>query len=170
MNAGLIRISAMAILLGGLEMPFKAHAQASEEGNPEPSIQKTIEEYCTSVSDLARERRAALQASALKELEAKVDDRLTLLEQKKQELDELIQKRTALRNLAEKELVDIYAGMDAEAAAAQMEKLDMRLASSVLRQLKPRQASAILDVMKPELAAGLVKLIAVAAADGKTGQ
>ena len=93
-----------------------------------------------------------------------------MLEQRSNALADLIRKREELRNLAEKELVDIYAGMDAEAAAAQMEKLDMRLASSVLRQLKPRQASAILNVMKPEFAAQMVRLIAVAASDGKTPQ
>lgn len=144
------------------ETRAQTHSGASEA----QSLQKTVEEYCSSVSDLATERRAARQASALKELEAKVDERLNLLDKRKLELTELIEKRDALRNLADKELVDIYAGMDAEAASAQMEKLDRRLASSVLRQLKPRQASAILNVMKPDLAASLVKLIAVAASDG----
>ena len=141
---------------------------SEETGDAE--IRKTIEEYCTSVSDLAAERRAARQASALKELQAKVENRLNELEQHTNDLAELIQKREALRALADKELVDIYSGVEAEAAAAQMERLDLPLASSVLRQLKPRQASAILNVMKPELAAQLVRLIAANAADGRVTQ
>jgi len=152
----------MAALFIGLQL----QATHSEEIIT-PSVQKVIEEYCTSVSDLAAERRAARQASALKELEETVEDRISLLDQRTQQLAELIRKREELRNLADKQLVEIYAGVDAEAAAAQMERLDLRLASSVLRKLKPRQASAILDVMKPELAAQLVRLIAVASADGK---
>ena len=133
---------------------------ARSESGEDAQVQKAIEAYCTSVSDLAAERRAARQTSALKELDAKVSERLDLLDQRTKELAELIKKRNELRDLAGKELVEIYAGVDAEAAAAQMEKLDFRLASSVLRQLKPRQASAILDVMKPELAALLIRTIA----------
>lgn len=144
--------------------------EALAESAESPGITKAIEDYCTSVSDLAAERRAARQTAALTELQAQVEDKLNMLDERTQQLADLIRKREELRNLANKELVDIYAGVDAEAAAAQMEKLDLRLASSVLRQLKPRQASAILDVMKPDLAAALVRLIAVAAADGKATQ
>lgn len=140
-------------------------ALAGEDGGA--TIRKAIEEYCTAVSDQAAERRTARQAAALRDLQDKLEKRIADMEERKQALTELIRQRNELRNMAEKELVDIYAGMDAEAAAAQMEKLDLRLASSVLRQLKARQASAILDVMKPELAARLVKLIAVAAAEEK---
>lgn len=139
------------------------HAQpAGADTTGDPDVQKAVEAYCTTVSDLAAERRAARQASALKELDAKVSERLDLLDEKTRELTELIEKKNELRHLADKELVEIYAGVDAEAAAALMEKLDFRLASSVLRQLKPRKASAILDVMKPDLAAQLVRTIAAA--------
>lgn len=140
------------------------------EATPDPAVAKVIEEYCSSITDLAAERRAARQVATLKELETKVEERLNLLAERTEALTDLIKRREALRNLAERELVDIYAGVDAEAAAAQMEKLDLRLASSVLRQLKPRQASAILNVMKPALAADLVRLIAVAASKDKVTQ
>ena len=159
------RLQTLAVLLL-LASAMRAGAAQGSDGS-EPDLRKVVEDYCTSVSDLAAERRAARQAAALKELESKVNERLNLLDERTKDLAELIRKRDEMRSLAQKELVDIYAGMDAEAAAAQMGRLDMWLASSVLRQLKPRQASAILDVMKPELAAQMVRLIAVAAADGK---
>lgn len=143
---------------------------ARSDTPPDPSVAKVIEEYCSSITDLAAEQRAARQASSLKELQAKVEERLDVLEEQTEALAGLIKRREALRNLADRELVDIYAGVDAEAAAAQMEKLDLRLASSVLRQLKPRQASAILNVMKPDLAANLVRLIAVAASNDRVTQ
>lgn len=157
------RVVALSLLL---VTALQAEAARSESGE-DAQIQKAIETYCTSVSDLAAERRAARQTSALKELDAKVSERLDLLDQRTKDLAELIKKRNELRNLADKELVEIYAGVDAEAAAAQMEKLDFRLASSVLRQLKPRKASAILDVMKPELAALLIRTIAATGEFGK---
>lgn len=148
-------------LLASSQLATAQEPVTSREGT---EFRQVIEAYCGAVVDHVAERRAARQASALKELQGKVSDRLDLLEQRTQQLADLIRKRNELRDLASKELVDIYSGMDAEAAAAQMERLDLRLASSVLRQLKPRQASAILDVMKPELAAQMVRLIAVAAA------
>ena len=153
------------ILIAFVLLASEMHAAVAQgDEGPDPDLRKVVEDYCTSVSDLASERRSARQAMALKDLESQVDQRLTLLDERTKDLADLIRKRDEMRNLAQKELVDIYAGMDAEAAAAQMGQLYLRLASSVLRQLKPRQASAILDVMKPELAAQSVRLIAVAAA------
>jgi flagellar motility protein MotE (MotC chaperone) len=138
--------------------------KAAESGGDE--IQQVIEKYCIAISDAAAERRMATQSAALKELEARLEDKITRLEQKKGELETLLKRRDDLRNLAQKELIEIYAGMEPEAASLQLEKLDVRLASSVLRQLKPRQASAILSEMKPEFAARMAKMIASAARDG----
>lgn len=132
-----------------------------------PDISEVVAEYCLSIRDAAAERRMATQTAALKELEAKVDDALARLEREKAAIEALIKRREELRNLARKELVEIYAGMDPEVASTQMEQLDVRLASSVLRQLKPRQASAILNEMNPELAAKIARLVASAAREDK---
>lgn len=146
-----------------LLLALAAQPSAASGAGSGDDVRKVIEDYCSAISDLAAERRVARQTAALKDLEKRVEERLQLLDSRTRELADLIRKRDDLRNLADKELVDIYAGVDAEAAAEQMGRLDLRLASSVLRQLKPRQASAILDVMKPDLAAALVRLIAVSA-------
>jgi flagellar motility protein MotE (MotC chaperone) len=61
---------------------------------------------------------------------------------------------------AGKELVDIYAKMDPEAAALQLTQLDTGTATSVIRQLSPRGAGAILNVMEAKQAAKLAKAIA----------
>jgi flagellar motility protein MotE (MotC chaperone) len=139
----------------------EAPAVDSEEGE----IQQIIEKYCVAISDAAAERRMATQSAALKELQTKLEDRIARLEQKKGELETLLKRRDDLRNLAQRELIEIYAGMEPEAASLQLEKLDVRLASSVLRQLKPRQASAILNEMGPEFAARMARMIASAARD-----
>jgi flagellar motility protein MotE (MotC chaperone) len=133
-------------------------------------IQQVIEEYCVAVSDAAAERRMVIQTTALKELEARMEEKIKLLEEEKSALEVLLKRREDLRNLAKRELVEIYAVMDAEAASQQLEQLDVRLASSVLRQLKPRQASAILNEMNPETAARMAKVIASAAPGGKEEQ
>jgi flagellar motility protein MotE (MotC chaperone) len=133
----------------------------------EAEIRKVIEEYCVAISDMAAERRMATQSAMLKELEARVEDKIARLEQKKGELETLLKRREDLRGLARQELVEIYAGMEPEIASIQLEKLDVQLASSVLRQLKPRQASAILNEMNPDFAARMAKTIASAARNGK---
>jgi flagellar motility protein MotE (MotC chaperone) len=133
----------------------------------ETDIRQVIEEYCVAISDAAAERRMAIQSAILKELEARVEDKIARLDQKKSELETLLKRREDLRGLARQELVDIYAGMEPEVASIQLEKLDVRLASSVLRQLKPRQASAILNEMNPDFAARMAKTIASASRSGK---
>lgn len=138
----------------------KAHGEMPGSDDDSPAIEKVIEDYCVAVSDAAAEQRTARQALALKELSARVEDRITKLERAKADLEAVIKRQEALRILADQELVGIYSGMTPETAAAQMEKIGSPLASSILRQLKPRQASAILNEMKPDFAAQLVKIIA----------
>lgn len=150
-----------------LAAPVDMHAETSAKEKEQPEIQKIIEDYCVAVSDIATERRLANQNAILKELESRVQEGIARLEQTKAELEALLKRREELRNLAQKELVDIYSGMDPEAASRQLEKLDVRLASSVVRQLKSRQASAILSEMNPEFAASMAKIIASVAQGGK---
>ena len=153
--------------LSFLLVPVHMHAETSATEKEQPEIQKIIEDYCVAVSDIAIERRLANQNAVLKELETRVQEGIARLEQRKAELEALLKRRDELRNLAQKELVDIYSGMDPEAASRQLEKLDVRLASSVVRQLKSRQASAILSEMSPEFAASMAKIIASAAQGGR---
>jgi flagellar motility protein MotE (MotC chaperone) len=144
-----------------------AFAQAQPPDESAAEIQQTIVDYCGTITDAAAERRMANQTAALKNLETRVQAKVDKLENAKNEVEALLKRREELRNLARKELVEIYAGMDSEAAARQLEKLDLLLASSLLRQLKPRQASAILNEISPELAARMAKVIASAAKNEK---
>lgn len=161
MRHPIIPIRLALLIFGFLGLaPVDGAAQTSPN---DEDVRAVIENYCLAVKDTAAERRMAAQTAALTELEARIEGRIGILEREKAALEALIKRGEELRDLAEKELVDIYAGMDPEASALQMEKLDVRLASSVLRQLKPRQASLILNEMKPEIAAKMVRVIASAA-------
>jgi flagellar motility protein MotE (MotC chaperone) len=168
MTALSLRAAAITAVLC-LAAPELAAETPPAEGNA-GDIRQVIEEYCVAVSDAAAERRMVNQTTALKELEARMEEKIKLLEQEKSALEVLLKRREDLRNLAKRELVEIYAVMDAEAASQQLEQLDVRLASSVLRQLKPRQASAILNEMNPETAARMAKVIASAAPGRKEEQ
>jgi flagellar motility protein MotE (MotC chaperone) len=159
------KVVGMCLLLPALLKP--AYGQSSGIDGKEASIQKVIQEYCIAVSDVATEQRMARQKEALVMLEKRVEEGILRLEQGKAELQELVKRRNELRSLARKELIDIYSGMEPEAASLQLQQLDVRLASSILRQLKPRQASSILNEMNPEFAARMAKLMTSAADSGK---
>lgn len=141
----------------------KLSAETSIAAGGADNVRQAIEEYCVTVSDAAAERRMFNQTAALKELETRMDEKINRLEQEKSKLEALLKRREDLRNLAKRELVEIYAVMDAEGASQQLAQLDVWLAASVLRQLKPRQASAILNEMNPDTAARMAKVIASAA-------
>ena len=102
----------------------------------------------------------------VKETQSKIGE----LEKKRLEVQGWVETQRAMLLAANQGLVDIYAKMDAEAAAVQLGQIDVRTAVSILRQLKPRDASAILTAMEPGKAALLVKAIAAALQDKKPGQ
>lgn len=116
--------------------------------------------YCVNIADKAADARLARQTARLGELEAQVESRIAVLEQRRDEARQWVERQESLLKAAEASLVEIYARMDPEAAAGQLALLDTRLAASVLHQLKAREASAILNVMKTDRAADLVRMLA----------
>ncbi len=141
-------------------MPSNAPSPAAEgtDANKEAII-----EYCLNIVDEAKEARTALQMAKLSAMKDEIESRLKALEEKRIEVQGWVETQKKLRSEAESVLVEIYSGMEPEAAALQMATLDLRLATSVLLQLKPRVASTILNEMKPDKAASLVKAMASAA-------
>lgn len=137
-------------------------APSSSEQSAVVEESEAVLNYCLNIADKAKDARIARQMAALRKIEVRVEAKIKQLDRRSDELKSWVEKRRSLQDAAEKSLVDIYATMDAEAAAEQMTKLDSRLASSVLHQLKPRIASSILNEMQPDQAAKLVKIIAAA--------
>ncbi len=137
-------------------------APSSTEQTAASADSEAVLNYCLNISDKAKEARVARQMAALKEIEIQVEAKIKELDERRGVLKSWVEKRKSLQEAAEKSLVEIYATMDAEAAAEQMTKLDSSLAASVLHQLKPRLASGILNEMEPDQAAKLVKIIASA--------
>ncbi|MFT3988570.1 MotE family protein [Aestuariivirga sp.] len=120
------------------------------------------QDYCANIAQTATDARAAWQKAELEKLRADVTAKLQALEAQQKVLEAWIAKRDAALKSAGQDLVDIYAKMDPEAAAAQLAKVDAPTATSILRQMGPRGAGAILAVMEPDHAALLVRSIAAA--------
>ena len=78
--AAVLRRDAMA---GG-----SAATETVAEPRPPPVQTGTeIERFCSNIADAARDRRYALQAQELEQLQKDVDERITLLEEKRAEYE-----------------------------------------------------------------------------------
>lgn len=118
-----------------------------------------VERYCGNIADPAREARTALQTERLNELQTQVDARIDELETKRAEYQAWIEERRAFLESTSSIMLDIYASMRPDAAAAQLAGIDREAAASIVAKLKARQASAILAEMPAPVAAELATMI-----------
>jgi len=142
----------------------------AEDKQPKPAVRTAREEikaFCANIADAARDQRYQLQKDELTKLQADVNDRIAVLEKRKAEYEDWLNRRNAFLKQAEAGLVDIYKKMKPDAAAAQMDLLDPNLVSAVIMKLKPSQASLILSEMEPKKAA-MITAIMSAASDSST--
>lgn len=122
-----------------------------------------IERFCGTIVDAARERRYALQRQELETLEKQINERIEVLEQRRQEYEAWLDRRNEFLRQAQDSLVDIYGRMRPDAAAVQLGELRTELAASIIMKLDTRKASVILNEMDAKAAAGLTSLMARAA-------
>lgn len=153
-------------VLGGLAAVVIAaslNGAAAEE--PAPAQEQAAvpasdaEQFCANIADAAADARFAWQAKTLKDLEAEVETATAALEAKRAELEDWVTRRDEFQKLAQQSVVDIYAKMRPEAAAAQLSALDERTAAAVLIKLNSRVASAILAEMDTPRAVSLAEVI-----------
>lgn len=135
---------------------------AAEEAAPvqqQPAPASDAEKFCANIADAAADARFAWEAKTLKDLRSEVETATASLEAKRAELQEWVTRRDEFQKLAQQSVVDIYAKMPAEAAAAQLSVLDERTAAAVLIKLNSRVASAILAEMDTPRAVSLAEVI-----------
>ena len=175
-------LAALAVLVVGVgpaRTEATAPAQPQEQGAPAQFIERPmptanavqpaavepseVERFCSNIADAARDRRYALQAEELKKLQAEVDKRIALLEERKTEYETWLKRRELFLARAEEGVVQIYAKMKPDAAAERLAALDVELASAILMKLDARKASVILNEMEKKSAAELTRIMASAA-------
>ena len=118
-----------------------------------------VEAYCLNIADKAQDARYALEKQQLVKLEAEISKGIDELDAKRKSYQSWLEERKAFLDSASSIVVDIYAAMKADAAAAQLSRLNRADAAAVLVKLKSRQASDILSEMKPDTAAEIAALI-----------
>lgn len=140
--------------------PAVAPQQLTREKAPD---QSEIERFCSNIADAARDRRYALQAEELKQLQAGIDERMKALDAKKAEYETWLKRREVFLARAEDGVVKIYAGMKPDAAAERLAIVNADLAAAILTKLDSRKAGVILNEMDQKAAATLTGIMASAA-------
>lgn len=128
-----------------------------------PVEQSEVERFCSTIADAARDRRYQLQAEELKKLQAEVDKRIALLEERKTEYETWLKRREVFLARAEEGVVQIYSRMKPDAAAERLAVMNTDLAAAIMMKLDARKASVILNEMESKVAAELTRIIASAA-------
>ncbi len=95
-----------------------------------PPDESEIQRFCSNIADAARDRRYALQAEELKQLQAGIDQRMKALEAKRAEYETWLKRREVFLARAEESLVKIYAGMKPDAAAERLAMVNVDLAAA----------------------------------------
>lgn len=149
-----------------------ALAEDKVEDKPKPvakTAREEIKAFCGNIADAARDQRYQLQKEELGKLQTQVNDRIAILESRKTEYEDWLNKRNAFMKQAESGLVEIYKKMKPDSAALQLQLLDPNLASAIIMKLKPGQSSLILAEMEAKKAA-MVAAIMSAAGDRTTSR
>ena len=137
--------------------------QAPSAGTSPSGDESEIERFCSNIADAARDRRYALQAAELKQLQADIDARMKALDAKKTEYETWLKRREVFLARAQDNVVKIYAGMKPDAAAERLAIVNAELAAAILMKLDTRNASVILNEMDNKAAATLTGIMASAA-------
>ena len=156
-----IRVSILSAL--ALSIAPISGALAEDKVQQKPAVQTAREEiktFCANIADPARDQRYQLQKEELSKLQSQVDDRIAILEKRKTDYQEWLNKRNAFMKQAEAGLVDIYKKMKPDAAAGQMNLLDPNLVAAIIAKLKPAQSALILAEMDPKKAAMITAIMA----------
>ncbi len=87
---------AAAVVLLGLVAPGAFAQQA-----PAPTLEEEIRAFCGNIADAARDQRYLLQKKELEELQAEVDERIGLLEERSEKYREWLKKREDFMQVAD---------------------------------------------------------------------
>ena len=167
MKSGHIRLARTAlrnaaVVLAIATLPSFVQTAVGQQQPLESATEAEIRQCCTGIADAARDQRYLLQKQELEKLQADVDSRIAILEQRRVEYEDWLGRRNEFMKQAEGQLVEIYKKMAPDAAAPQLEETNVILAAAIIMKLPPRQSSLILTEMSPEKAAKVASIMSSA--------
>jgi flagellar motility protein MotE (MotC chaperone) len=140
--------------------PLEAVAEPEPLQMPGTTPEANAAQYCGNIADAAADARFALQAKAIEEMRAQLEEQIVAVEAKRAEYEAWLKRREEFAAQAEESVVSIYSQMRPDAAALQIAVMNPGSAAAILAKLTPRTASAILNEMDPAAAAQLAATIA----------
>ncbi|MBX4939712.1 MotE family protein [Rhizobium binae] len=152
----------LALPAAGLVLLSIPSAFAQEHPEGDITSQDEIKQFCTNIADPARDQRYLLQKQELEKLRADIDARVAEMDKRKAEYQDWLKRRDDFLKQAEAGLTEIYKKMKPDAAALQLQDMNIEVASAVIMRLSPRQSSLILNEMDPKKAAAIASIIASA--------
>jgi flagellar motility protein MotE (MotC chaperone) len=153
--AGLAGALALAMPTGAGSSEAKSETGDTAKALAPPAVALPKDDYCANIADLAADARILLQTKTLEDLQAQIDRKIALLESKRAESEEFLKKRDEANKGMQKGLLDVFAKMKPDVAAAQLEILDVATAAAILKQLNSRVAGAILNELTASTAAAI---------------
>lgn len=106
-----------------------------------------------------RARELEAKERELKLLEKKIEEQMNALTELSQEVEDKLNKISALRDERIKLLVKAYSEMSPRKAAEQLLNMDREMAVKILSQMKSNQVASILSAMPPDKAATLAEAL-----------
>ncbi|MBI0176708.1 MotE family protein [Bartonella apis] len=141
-------------------VPPAPAAPSAQRGLPSANAsQDEIEKFCGNIDSQAADARFELQSQQLQQLRMQIDDRIKVLEEKREEYENWLNKRNEFLAKAQDSLVNIISKMRPDAAAAQLALVDDFAAAAIMLKLTPRISSAIMNELPPEKSANLTKVL-----------
>ena len=153
----MIRMMTLAIALALYALPGNAAPEDLVDGQQIDSVEKrrilvSIEDKYAELAE--REEALENRELELKTLQAEVDKKLASMQQLRQELEELLDRKQNAENERLDELSRIYEKMEPEKSAV---LLDHQLAVDLLLGVKKKTAGEIMDSLDPQTATELSK-------------
>ena len=134
--------------------PAATETTAIDTSNP-----SEVQRFCSNIADAARDRRYALQAKELRDLQTEIDKRIATLEERRAEYESWLKRREDFLDKTEDNIVQIYGRMKPDAAAERLAQLQVELAAGILLKLDSRKAGVILNEMDSKAAAALTTIM-----------
>lgn len=119
--------------------------------------------YCNVVVDQAVAAKLAEEKRTAKALQAEIETALAALDKATAEHERWLKLRNEFKEKAQENVVRVYSGMAAEAAAQRLSVVSEEVAAAILSKLPPKVASVILGEIEPQRAARLTNYMAGAA-------
>lgn len=125
-------------------------------------VEKVVEKFCAGIVPTAIEARVAWQQKVVAELEKEIEERVVRLEAKIAEHRKWLSMREEFATKVGKNLTQLVAKMNPEAAAQQISEMDENTAAALIMKLDPKVAAPMLSEVQPAKAARLSSILAAA--------